>query len=156
MIWLTILKHIIPYIWDVFIKKYDEDGNPVLWSKTMILGVVVIVIVIYSNLYSFIHTNTEAEHTLNVKNTALIDELQSKVEEFEKIVVELTAERDSARHELLQTKAVLSETRLDHIQMQNKLNDCQTATRAPMRQTTGKGDNKSKLQSDLDTILRGK
>ena len=99
MPWLTIIKHLIPYIWDVFIKQYDEDGNPVLWSKTMIIGAIVVIIALYYNLYSFIHNKTDMEHSLNVKNKELILDLKTKKEDLEKQVIILTKERDESRQE---------------------------------------------------------
>lgn len=160
MPWLTIIKHLIPYIWDVFIKQYDEDGNPVLWSKTMIIGAIVVIIALYYNLYSFIHNKTDMEHSLNVKNKELILDLKTKKEDLEKQVIILTKERDESRQEELRTKATLSEARLDIIQLNEKLTNCvNNTTKTPLyynnpnKSTKNKNDNKK--TTDLDSILRG-
>jgi len=160
MPWLTIIKHLIPYIWDVFIKQYDEDGNPVLWSKTMIIGTIVVIIALYYNLYSFIHNKTDMEHSLNVKNKELILDLKTKKEDLEKQVIILTKERDEARQDELRTKATLSEARLDIIQLNGKLMNCSNKTPDPPMyynntNKTTKNKNDNKKTNDLDLILRG-
>lgn len=160
MPWLTIIKHLIPYIWDVFIKQYDEDGNPVLWSKTMIIGAIVVIIALYYNLYSFIHDKTDMEHSLNVKNKEVIMDLRTRKEALEQQVITLTKERDESRQEELRTKATLSEARLDIIQLNEKLTNCLNGTTKPPlyydNQNKGtKNKNDNKKINDLDSILRG-
>lgn len=158
MPWLTILKLIIPYIWDVFIKQYDEDGNPVLWSKPMIIGVIVVICFLYYNMYSFIHTKTEEEHILNVKNSKLINDLKTSNEELKTQLVLLLKERDESRSVELRTKATLSEARLDIIQLTEKLNECGnviTTNDGILKNNGNDKKTKNKNMEDIDLILRG-
>lgn len=167
MPWLTLFKHLIPYIWDVFIKQYDEEGNPVLWSKPMILGVIVVLIFLYYNIYSFIHTKTEEEHRLNVKNTELIVNLKNSNDELERQVTTLLKEREEIKDEELRAKATLSEARLDIIQLTERLNNCQKGIPImdvvpkniePVKNTKNKNNtnnNSNKKINDIDLILRG-
>lgn len=158
MPWLTILKLIIPYIWDVFIKQYDEDGNPVLWSKPMIIGVIVVICFLYYNMYSFIHTKTEEEHTLNVKNSKLINDLKTSNEELKTQLIVLLKERDESRSVELRTKATLSEARLDIIQLTEKLNECGnviTTNGGILKNNGNDKKTKNKNMEDIDLILRG-
>jgi hypothetical protein len=158
MPWASLLKYIIPYIWDVFIKSYDEEGNPVLWSKPMLIGVILVLVFGYYNLYSYIHESTENEHEINIKNTEIIKVLSNKNNTLEIQLSDIKKDRDSIHLDLLRTKTLLNETRLDNSKLTSEVNDCRNLkpVDTPHEKTTVEKQHKNKKNNtDIESILKG-